>query len=108
MKIEEQLDKIIAAKHKKDWQQLSDIMHPNIQWQFHHENELIITGIDECLYVMEKINDDNQLAFIEQKRLVSEEGKRIALHSINNQGIQKIDVYEFKDNKLYRLYEFML
>ena len=52
------------------------------------------------------LNTDSKFSCIDMQ--ISKSGNRIVTYLVNNFGVLSLDIFDFKDGKIYREYEFIL
>ena len=52
------------------------------------------------------LNTDSKVQCIDMQ--ISKSENRIATYLVNNFGVRSLDIFDFKDGKIYREYEFIL
>ena len=68
----------------------------------------MICGIQDYMQTIKKAYENPDAHFICQDMKVSKDGNRIVALLINESGIRSLDVFDFKNNLIYREYEFIL
>lgn len=108
MKTKEILEAFFEAENKRDWKSYRRFLHAEIVWELFDEEKRTICGIQSYMETMQKAYENSEARFACQNMQISNDGNRIAAYLINDSGMRSLDVFDFKDNLIYREYEFLL
>ncbi len=108
MKTKEILEAFFEAENKRDWESYQRFLHAEIVWELFGKKERTICGIQSYMETMQKAYENSEVQFVCQNMQVSNDGNRIAACLVNDLGMRSLDVFDFKDNLIYREYEFLL
>ncbi|AIN93688.1 nuclear transport factor 2 family protein [Treponema putidum] len=102
------LQKFFEAENSRDWETYQKFLHDEVVWQLFNSETKNIEGIDEYMKVIKNAYKNQDIKFTCKEMKVSNSGNRIAACLINDLGKISIDIFDFKDNLIYREYEFIL
>ncbi|MDO4719909.1 MAG: nuclear transport factor 2 family protein [Peptostreptococcaceae bacterium] len=106
--MQERLRKFFEAENKRDWESYRQFLHPQVRWRLFGAEEKRIEGVEEYMRVMKSAYEGRDTQFVCQKMEVSDDGRRIAAHLLNDQGERSLDIFDFKEGRIYREYEFLM
>ena len=96
------------AENERNWEVYQQFLHEEIVWQLFEKDTRMICGIQDYMQTIKKAYENPDAHFICQDMQVSKDGNRIVTHLVNELGIRSLDVFDFKNNLIYREYEFIL
>lgn len=102
------LESFFEAENKRDWAIYKQFLHTEIIWQLFDKKVRTISGVENYMQTMKKAYENTDIQFSCQNMQISKDGNRIAAYLINDSGICSLDIFDFKDNLIYREYEFIL
>lgn len=108
MRPEDVLASFFEAENKRDWITYRQFLHPEVTWQLIDKETKHIIGIEEYIRIMKKAYENTNIRFTCRDMKISSDGNRIVADLINDNGVRAIDIFDFKDNLIYREYEFIL
>lgn len=108
MTARETLETFFKAENERDWETYRQSLHEEIVWKLFGKEEKIICGIQSYMQTMQKAYENSDVRFRCQDMQVSNEGNRIVAYLIDDLGTRSLDIFDFKDNLIYREYEFIL
>lgn len=108
MNCEKILKLFFEAENKRDWTTYQQFLHPEVKWILQKEETKIFVGIDEYMATIKKAYENTDIQFTCTERMVSTDGNRIVTHLVNDAGIRSVDIFDFKEGKIYREYEFIM
>ena len=82
-------------------------LHPEVCWELFSKEKKKIVGIENYMKTIKNayLNTDSKFSCIDMQ--ISKSGNRIATYLVNNFGVRSLDIFDFKDGKIYREYEFI-
>ncbi|MDO4776889.1 MAG: nuclear transport factor 2 family protein [Cardiobacteriaceae bacterium] len=108
MNNEQILRRFFAAENQRDWAAYQTFLHPAVRWQLQKDGTYIFSGIDEYMAAIKKAYENNAIRFSCTGMMVSGDGNRIVAHLVNDHGIRSVDIFDFRDGKIYREFEFIM
>ncbi|MDO4229454.1 MAG: nuclear transport factor 2 family protein [Capnocytophaga sp.] len=102
------LEAFFKAENNRDWESYRRFLHHEIVWTLFGKKEKTILGIENYMQTIQKAYENSDIRFVCQDLQVSNDGNRIVAVLINDLKIRSIDIFDFKDNLIYREYEFFL
>lgn len=102
------LTQFFEAENARDWARYRSFLHPEVVWELYGDEVRVIRGVEEYLSVIRAAYADTTIQFTCERMDVSADGNRIVTHLVNDQGERSVDIFEFKDGKIVREYEFLL
>ena len=97
MQIQETLTAFFTAENTRDWETYKTFLHPEITWKLYSAEAKTIHGTEEYLAYITK-------SFME----ISADNTRVIAYLINDKGERSLDIFDFKDNLIFREFEFLL
>ncbi|MCH3948322.1 MAG: hypothetical protein LKI67_04625 [Olsenella sp.] len=108
MTAKEVLEDFFKAENERNWKVYQQFLHKEIVWQLFDKETRSICGIQDYMLTMQKAYENSDIRFLCQDMQVSNDGNRIIAYLINDMGARSLDIFDFKDNLIYREYEFIL
>lgn len=108
MRPKDVLASFFEAENKRDWITYQNFLHPEVTWQLIDKKTKHIIGIEEYMRVMKKAYENTNIQFTCRDMKISSDGNRIVAELMNDNVVRSIDIFDFKDNLIYREYEFIL
>ncbi len=108
MTAKDTLDAFFKAENERDWEVYQQFLHEEVVWQLFDKETRNICGIQDYMLTMQKAYEKSEVRFRCQDMQVSADGNRIVAYLINDTGARSLDIFDFKDNLIYREYEFIL
>ena len=108
MTAKEVLEDFFKAENERNWKVYQQFLHKEIVWQLFDKETRSICGIQDYMLTMQKAHENSDIRFLCQDMQVSNDGNRIIAYLINDMGARSLDIFDFKDNLIYREYEFIL
>jgi len=102
------LNAFFKAENERDWEVYARFLHTEIIWKLFGKEEKTIKGIPGYMKTIKKAYENTDIQFTCQEMRISIDGSRIAACLINDSGTRSLDIFDFKDNLIYREYEFIL
>ena len=102
------LEAFFKAENERGWEVQQQFLHKEIVWQLFDKETRSICGIQDYILTMKKAYEKSNVRFRCQKMQVSADGNRIVAYLINDRGARSLEIFDFKDNLIYREYEFIL
>ena len=102
------LEAFFKAENERDWEVYQQFLHKEIVWQLFDNETRSIRGIQDCILAMQKAYENSDVRFRCQDMQVSADGSRVVAYLINDIGARSLDIFDFKDDLIYREYEFIL
>lgn len=99
------LHDFFAAENAREWTVYRSFLHPEVMWTL---GERVIRGADEYVAAMQQAYGDSDIQFRCVASRVSESGSLIATLLVDDDGRRSLDVFEFKDELVWREHEFLL
>ncbi|MDO5096841.1 MAG: nuclear transport factor 2 family protein [Peptostreptococcaceae bacterium] len=106
--MEELLLEFFDAENRRDWEKYKQFLHPEVIWKLYGAPNKEIAGIEQYMETMMKAYENTDVQFSCEDMKVSSDKNRIVAYLVNDFGIRSVDVFDFKDNLIYREYEFIL
>lgn len=108
MTARETLKLFFEAENERDWRVYQQFLHKGIVWQLFDEEVRSICGVQNYMQAMRKAYENSNVRFLCQDMQVSNDGSRVIAYLINDLEARSLDIFDFKDNLIYREYEFLL
>lgn len=108
MNAEKILKLFFEAENKRDWTTYQKFLHPEIEWQLQQDKTRIFSGIEEYMTAVKKAYENNDTQFVCTEMIFSKDRNRIVAYLLNNNGIRSVDIFDFRDGKIYREFEFIM
>lgn len=108
MNTEEILKLFFEAENKRDWAAYRQFLHPEVEWTLHKAETKVFVGIEEYMRIIQSAYENTDIQFSCTQMTVSTDGNRIVAHLVNDEGIRSVDIFDFKGDKIYREYEFIM
>ena len=108
METQQILQNFFEAENSRDWTAYKKFLHPEVVWQLFNNGVQNIKGTDEYMQFIKNAYKNTDIKFTCKDMKISNSGNRIAAYLINDKGNISIDIFVFKDNLIYREYEFIL
>lgn len=105
---EDVLKAFFKAENERDWAAYRQFLHTEVSWKLFDKEEKVINGIQSYMQVIKRAYENTDIQFSCQDMLISNGGNRIIAYLINDLGLRSLDIFVFKDNLIYREYEFIL
>ena len=102
------LEAFFKAENERDWEAYRKFLHKEIVWQLFDKEARSIRGIQAYMQTMQKACENSDVRFLCQDMRASNDGNRIAAYLINDLGARSLDIFDFRDDLIYREYEFIL
>lgn len=102
------LEAFFKAENERDWEVYQQFLHKEIVWQLFDNETRSICGIQDYILAMQKAYENSDVRFRCQDMQVSADGSRVVAYLINDIGARSLDIFDFKDDLIYREYEFIL
>lgn len=95
------------AENERNWELYKQFLHPEVCWELFSKEKKKIVGIENYMKTIKNayLNTDYKFSCIDMQ--ISKSGNRIATYLVNNFGVRSLDIFDFKDGKIYREYEFI-
>ncbi len=106
--MEKKLQEFFDAENRRDWEKYKQFLHPEVIWKLYGAQDKKITGIEQYMETMMKAYELTDVQFSCEDMKVSSDKSRIVAYLVNDFGIRSVDVFDFKDDLIYREYEFIL
>ena len=96
------------AENERNWELYKQFLHTEVCWELFSKEKKKIVGIENYMKTIKNayLNTDSKFSCIDMQ--ISKSGNRIATYLVNNFGVRSMDIFDFKDGKIYREYEFIL
>ena len=92
------------AENERNWEVYQQFLHEEIVWQLFEKDTRMICGIQDYMQTIKKAYENPDAHFICQDMQVSKDGNRIVANLVNELGIRSLDIFDFKNNLIYREY----
>lgn len=96
------------AENARNWNRYQQFLHPEIIWRLFNREEKKIVGTEHYMQVIKNAYQNSEAQFTCVDMQISADGNRIVTSLVNNSGVRSLDIFDFKDGKIYREYEFIL
>lgn len=104
----EVLEAFFRAENERDWEVYKQYLHPEISWELFSKEKKHIIGVENYMQTIINAYNNNDAQFVCLEMHISNDGNRIVANLLNNSGIRSLDIFDFKEGKIYREYEFIL
>lgn len=105
---EKMLKLFFAAENNREWGSYVRFLHPEIEWELHAEGTKTVCGIEQYMSAITAAYEGSEVRFSARSLEISDDGSRAAALLVNDRGERSMDVFEFKEELIYREYEFLL
>lgn len=106
--MEKKLQEFFDAENRRDWAKYKQFLHPEVIWKLYGAQDKEIAGIEQYLQTMMKVYEHTDVQFTCEDMKVSSDKNRIVAFLVNDFGMRSMEVFDFKENLIYREYEFIL
>ena len=108
MQIQETLTAFFTAENTRDWETYKTFLHPEITWKLYSAEAKTIPGTEEYLAYITKAYENTAVRFTCNFMEISADNTRVIAYLINDKGERSLDIFDFKDNLIFREFEFLL
>lgn len=105
---EDLLARSFQAENERDWTTYRRFPHPEVVWELHAEPERTIRGVEAYLRAIRRAYEGGGAHFSCARMDVSADGTRVAALLVNDAGVRSLDIFDLRDGRIYREYEFIL
>lgn len=102
------LETFFKAENKRDWETYRQFLHKEIVWHLFDKEPRKICGIQDYMQAIQKAYENTDVQFICRNMQAFNNGNRIIAYLVNDFGTRSLDIFDFKNNLIYREYEFIL
>lgn len=102
------LEAFFRAENERDWETYRTFLDPGVEWQLFGKEEKTVSGIEEYMRVIQRAYEDTDVQFSCRELELSKDGNRAVTFLVSDSGMRSLDIFDFKDGRIYREYEFLL
>lgn len=102
------LVRLFAAENERDWAAFRALLHPQVEWTLVGATTTTIRGRDAYMRRIEDAYASAPGAWFSVHRWLHNEAGLIVTELIDNEGNVSIDVFDVRDGRVLREWEFLL
>lgn len=104
----EKLQIFFRAENDRDWTSYADFLHPDVSWELHGIETLVISGKESYLEHIKSVYDKDDNHFTCLSFETDHLQNRIVTLLENDLGQRSCDIFDFENGLISKEYEFLL
>lgn len=104
----EVLARFFRAENERDWETYRALLHEDVVWHLHGEQDRTIRGVDEYLQTIRDAYAGSDAHFRVEEAHEAADGRRVVVLLVDDSGRRSCEVFDIEDGLIRREHEFLL